>query len=524
MAQVCPFLGLFSQILILLGMDEKKAFLVILDGWGHGETPDVSAINQANTPFVDSLYEQYPNAELVTYGYEVGLPEGQMGNSEVGHLNLGAGRVVYQELARINKAIEEGTLEKNEVLIEAINYAKENNKAIHLLGLVSDGGVHSHINHLKALSNIINQHSIPTYVNAFLDGRDTAPDSGYGFIKELLEHIEGTSVRLSSIIGRYYAMDRDKRWERIQKAYDLLLHGIGTPSDNALDAIKESYSEGLTDEFMEPIKLLNLGEGLIKPEDVVIFFNFRTDRPRQLTEVLTQKEHPAFGMNPLNLEFYTMTEYKEDFNNIKVIYRKDTIKNTIGEVLAKNGKTQLRAAETEKYPHVTFFFSGGEEKVFEGEKRILVNSPKVATYDLQPEMSAIELKDLVIDAIIHDSPDFVCLNFANADMVGHTGIMEAAIKACETVDNCLSEIVPIALELNYDLIIIADHGNADIMTNPDGSAHTAHTTNPVPVIYVSKDSRFKNIQDGKLADIVPTILKIMGLHLADEMTGNVLLS
>ena len=505
-------------------MNEKKAFLVILDGWGHGEIPDVSAINQAKTPYIDSLYQQYPNAKLVTYGDEVGLPEGQMGNSEVGHLNLGAGRVVYQELARINKAIKEKTLEQNERLIEAINYAKKNNKPIHLLGLVSDGGVHSHINHLKAISDIINEHAIPTFVNAFLDGRDTAPDSGYSFIQELLDHIEGTSVKLSSIIGRYYAMDRDKRWERIQKAYDLLVHGIGTPSDDALESIKQAYSEGLTDEFMEPIKLLSLGEGLIKPDDVVIFYNFRTDRPRQLTEVLTQNEYPAYGMKPLNLEFYTMTEYKEDFENVKVIYRKDTIKNTIGEVLANNGKTQLRAAETEKYPHVTFFFSGGEEKVFEGEKRILVNSPKVATYDLQPEMSAVELKDQVIDFIKQESPDFICLNFANADMVGHTGIMEAAIKACETVDTCLSELVPLALEYDYDLLVIADHGNADIMMNPDGSAHTAHTTNPVPIIYVSKDNRFQSIQDGKLADIVPTILKLMGIAMAEEMTGNVLLS
>ena len=505
-------------------MDKKKAFLVILDGWGHGKTPEVSAINQANTPFIDSMYEQYPHAELVTYGDEVGLPEGQMGNSEVGHLNLGAGRVVYQELARINKAIKEKTLEKNERLLEAIKYAKENNKPIHLLGLVSDGGVHSHINHLKAICDILNTEGIPTFVNAFLDGRDTAPDSGFGFINELLNHIDGTSVNLSSIIGRYYAMDRDKRWERIQKAYDLLIHGIGTPSSDALESIKQAYSEGLTDEFMEPIKLLSLGEGLIKPDDVVIFFNFRTDRPRQLTEVLTQNEYPAFGMKPLNLEFYTMTEYKDDFENVKVIYRKDTIKNTIGEVLANNGRTQLRAAETEKYPHVTFFFSGGEEKDFEGEKRILVNSPKVATYDLQPEMSAFELKDQVMASIKTDKPDFICLNFANADMVGHTGIMEAAIKACETVDSCLSELVPLALEHDYDLIIIADHGNADIMSNPDGSAHTAHTTNPVPIIYVSKDHRFSNIKDGKLADIVPTILSIMGLDKAEEMTGNVLLS
>lgn len=505
-------------------MENKKAFLVILDGWGHGENPEVSAIAQAETPYVDSLYEKYASANLVTYGDEVGLPEGQMGNSEVGHLNLGAGRVVYQALAKINKSIKENTLEKNEQLLKAIAYAKENNKPIHLLGLVSDGGVHSHINHIKALCDIIKQHSIPTFINAFLDGRDTAPDSGFGFIEDLIEYIEGSPVQLSSVIGRYYAMDRDKRWERIQKAYDLLIHGIGTPSENILSTIKGFYGEGLTDEFMEPIKLLSLGEGLIKPGDVVIYFNFRTDRPRQLTEVLTQQEFPANGMKPLPLEFYTMTEYKEDYKNINVIFETDDINNTIGEVLSQNGKTQLRAAETEKYPHVTFFFSGGKEKVFEGESRILVDSPKVATYDLQPEMSAFELKDQVIEYIKAKQPDFICLNFANADMVGHTGILSAAVKSVEAVDQCLSEMVPVALSHGYDLIIIADHGNADIMTNSDGSPHTAHTTNPVPIIYVSEDDRFNKIENGKLADIVPTILSIMGVSPSEEMTGNVLLS
>ncbi len=505
-------------------MENKKVILIILDGWGHGRKPEMSAIDQAQKPFIDGLYDNNMHSELITYGDDVGLPEGQMGNSEVGHLNLGAGRVVYQELARINKAVQEKTLEMNEQILDAIKYAKDHNKPVHLMGLVSDGGVHSHINHLKALCDIFNEHNIPTFVNAFLDGRDTAPDAGYGFIQELLEHIEGTSVNLSSMIGRYYAMDRDKRWERIQKAYDLLVHGIGTPSSDALVSIKQSYSEGLTDEFMEPIKLLSLGEGLIKPDDVVIFFNFRTDRPRQLTDVLTQNEYPAFGMKPINLKFYTMTEYKEDFKNIHVIYRKDTIKNTIGEVLAKHKRTQVRAAETEKYPHVTFFFSGGEEKVFEGEDRILVDSPKVATYDLKPEMSAFELKDKVIDCIDQNSPDFICLNFANADMVGHTGIMDAAIKAVETVDQCLSELVPKALEKDYDILIIADHGNADIMINPDGSAHTAHTTNQVPILYISNDLKYKNLAQGKLADIAPTILEIMQIPPAPEMTGNVLLS
>jgi len=505
-------------------MSNKKACLVILDGWGHGQIPESSAVHLADTPTMDRLYEENPSATLTTFGQEVGLPEGQMGNSEVGHLNIGAGRVVYQELARINNELSNGTLGENPVIQDALKYAKENNKPIHLLGLVSDGGVHSHINHLKALCDLTNEHSIPSYIHAFLDGRDTSPNGGLGYLQDLQEHIEDSTSKISSIIGRYYAMDRDQRWERIQKAYDLLIHGIGVPSNDFSTAIEEQYSKGTTDEFIEPIKLLSVGEGLVKPKDVVLFFNFRTDRPRQLTEALCQTAIPSHGMKPLDLAFYTMTEYSKSFKNIHVIFSKEAIKNTLGEVLSKEDKTQVRAAETEKYPHVTFFLSGGVEIEVPGESRILVPSPKVATYDLQPEMSAAELNAQVMEKMKADAPDFICLNFANADMVGHTGIMEAAIKAVETVDGCLSDLLEVGLEQGYDFIIIADHGNSDIMMNEDGSPHTAHTTNPVPIVYVSADSKFTEVADGKLADIAPTILKIMGLNIPEEMTGNVLLS
>ncbi len=505
-------------------MSNKKACLVILDGWGHGQIPESSAIYKANTPTMDQLERDYPSATLTTYGLEVGLPEGQMGNSEVGHLNIGAGRVVYQELARINKEIADGTLGDNKAIQEALNYAKQNNKPVHFLGLVSDGGVHSHINHLKALCDLTNDHSIPTYIHAFLDGRDTSPNGGLGYLQDLQENIKDKTSKLSSIIGRYYAMDRDQRWERIQKSYDLLIHGIGTPTNDFEEIIKQQYQDDVTDEFIEPIKLLSVGEGLIKPDDVVIFINFRTDRPRQLTEALCENAIPSHGMKPLNLAFYTMTEYKKSFKNVKVIFSKDSIKNTIGEVLANEGKTQVRAAETEKYPHVTFFLSGGVEVEVKGETRILAASPKVSTYDLQPEMSAHELNDKVIEKMKTDTPDFVCLNYANADMVGHTGIMDAAIKAVETVDGCLSDLIKVGLDLEYDFLIIADHGNSDIMVNEDGSPHTAHTTNPVPIIYVSNNPGNKKLNSGKLADIAPTILSIMGIERPAEMTGNVLLS
>ena len=505
-------------------MSNKKACLVILDGWGHGEIPESSAIFKANTPTMDRLQKENPSATLTTYGLEVGLPEGQMGNSEVGHLNIGAGRVVYQELARINKEISEGTLVNNAAIQEALTYAKENNKPIHLLGLISDGGVHSHINHVKALCDITNDHSIHTYIHGFLDGRDTSPNGGLGYLQDLQKHIENKTAKISSIIGRYYAMDRDQRWERIQKAYDLLIHGIGTPFNNFEEGIRKQYQDDVTDEFIEPIKLLSVGEGLIKPNDVVIFFNFRTDRPRQLTEALCETAIPSHGMKPLDLAFYTMTEYNRSFKNVHVVFSKDSIINTIGEVIANEGKTQVRAAETEKYPHVTFFLSGGVEVEVEGESRIIAASPKVATYDLQPEMSAFELNRKVIEKMKIETPDFICLNYANADMVGHTGIMKAAIKAVETVDGCLQELVNVGLELGYDFLIIADHGNSDIMVNEDGSPHTAHTTNPVPIIYVSKDKKYQNLESGKLADIAPTILSIMGIDRPKEMTGNVLLS
>lgn len=498
----------------------EKAFLIILDGWGHGKNPEVSAIAKAKTPYVDSLYRDYPNTELVTYGDEVGLPEGQMGNSEVGHLNLGAGRVVFQELARINNSIRNEELKLQPKIKEVISQAKENNKAVHLMGLVSDGGVHSHINHVKALCDIFSSENIPVFIHAFMDGRDTGPESGIEYMKDLQDHIKDSSSRLSSIIGRYFAMDRDNRWERIQKAYDLLIHGKGTPADDPCEAIEDQYREGTTDEFLEPIKLLTLGEGVIKPEDIVLFFNFRTDRPRQLTEVLTQTEKNDYGMSPLPLSFYTMTEYNKDFKDINVIFSKDNIANTIGEVLAKNNLKQLRIAETEKYPHVTFFFNGGRDQPFENEERILINSPKVATYDLKPQMSAYEVKNAIVKNMNEETPDFICLNFANADMVGHTGIMDAAVIAVETVDQCLSEIIPLALKHNYHIFAIADHGNADIMRNEDGNPHTAHTTNPVPCIYIHAKNKDAKLKPGKLADIAPSILSVMEVEIPSEMTGD----
>ncbi len=503
---------------------KQKVFLIILDGWGHEANVDINAIAQASTPYMDSLYENYPNAELITFGEEVGLPEGQMGNSEVGHLNIGAGRIVFQELARINNAITDKSFFENEVLKEAIDVARNENRAIHLLGLLSDGGVHSHINHLKAICDLTKSDSIPTFIHAFLDGRDTSPTGGKAYLQELVDHIDGSSVKLSSVIGRYYAMDRDKRWERVRKAYDLLIHGIGTPSEDIIETVQSFYDNDVTDEFMEPIKLLSLGEGVIKQDDVVIFFNFRTDRPRQLTEVLSQRAIEAHDMKPLRLNYFTMTKYSEDFKNVNVIFEKEELHNTLGEVLANKKLKQLRIAETEKYPHVTFFFSGGQESPFDGEERILVSSPKVATYDLMPEMSAHEVKDKVIHHITENAPEFVCLNFANTDMVGHTGILAAAIQAAEVVDSCLAEIIPKGLELGYDFIIIADHGNSDIMQNADGTPHTAHTTNMVPVIFISKKNQYQVISRGKLADIAPTILHLLGVDIPEEMTGNVLLS
>lgn len=509
-------------------MIAKRVALLILDGWGHGPKPEVSAIAQANTPFMDGLYQHYPNAELVTFGEAVGLPEGQMGNSEVGHLNIGAGRVVYQELARINKAVREHELHTNPILLKALEYAKANHKAVHFMGLVSDGGVHSHINHLLALCDIAQEQGIAhTYIHAFTDGRDCDPKSGYGFMKTVLEHIGSQNIKLASVIGRYYAMDRDKRWERIKLAYDLLVKGEGEQTTDVLATIQKHYTENETDEFLKPIVCTNADGtpvATIQEGDLVLCFNFRTDRPREITTVLTQQDFPDFGMKKLQLYYVTMTNYDDTYQNVHILFDKDNLNNTLGEVLADAHKTQVRIAETEKYPHVTFFFSGGREKPFEGERRLMIPSPKVATYDLQPEMSAIGITDAIIKDIKENEPNFICLNYANSDMVGHTGVFTAAVKAAETVDNCLSRLVPIALEHDYDLIIIADHGNSDYMINEDGTPNTAHTKNPVPIIYVSKNAAGAQVKGGKLADVAPTILTLLGMDLPDEMDGKILIS
>ncbi len=497
----------------------KKVILMILDGWGHSPDPKVSAIDHANTPFIDSLYHNYAHATLRTDGLHVGLPEGQMGNSEVGHMNLGAGRVIYQELTRINLAIQNKTLAKESVLLDAFAYAKQNNKKVHFLGLVSTGGVHSHIDHLKGLVEAAHQYGLnQLYLHAFTDGRDVDPKASYQDLKALMPFLTQHQTQVASVVGRYYAMDRDKRWERVKIAYDLLVNGLGTPSQDLLADIKKSYDQNITDEFINPLIATNqAGQPLavIEPDDVVIFFNFRTDRGRELTQVLSQTDMPELGLKKLPLHYVTLTNYDETFNNIKVVYNKDNITNTLGEVLEKANKTQIRIAETEKYPHVTFFFSGGRETEFTGEKRILCPSPKVATYDLQPEMSAFDLTEALLPEINNQSADFVCLNFANGDMVGHTGDMQAAIKACEAVDVCVQKIITAALQQNYTTLVIADHGNCETMINPDGSPNTAHTTNPVPIILV--DNNLKAIKDGVLGHVAPTILHLMGLQKPDEM-------
>ncbi|MEN8886984.1 MAG: 2,3-bisphosphoglycerate-independent phosphoglycerate mutase [Winogradskyella sp.] len=498
----------------------KKVILMILDGWGTSPDPKVSAIDQAKTPFIDALYKNYPNASLRTDGLHVGLPEGQMGNSEVGHMNLGAGRIVYQDLVKINLTVQNKTLQEEHVLKNAFEYAKTNAKKVHLLGLVSDGGVHSHTKHLFGLLEAAKDYGLTdVFVHAFTDGRDVDPKSGYGFISDLQNHLDNTTGKLATVTGRYYAMDRDKRWERVKLAYDALVNGEGTKTTNALQSIKDNYDAGITDEFIKPLIVTdsnNNPTATIKDDDVVIFFNFRTDRGRQLTEVLSQKDFHEFNMHKLNLHYVTMTNYDDNYKGINVVFNKDNLKETLGEVLEKHHKTQIRIAETEKYPHVTFFFSGGREIPFKGEKRILRNSPKVATYDLKPEMCAYELRDALIPELEKGETDFVCLNFANGDMVGHTGVMQAAIKACEVVDECVKDVVNSALAHNYTTLLIADHGNCETMINPDGSPNTAHTTNPVPVILIDKD--IKTIKDGVLGDIAPTILKLIGVPQPKAMT------
>jgi len=499
---------------------------MILDGWGKSPDPKVSAIDNANTPFIDSLYHKYPNAQLRTDGLNVGLPEGQMGNSEVGHMNLGAGRIVYQDLVKINLAVENKTINNEKTLVDAFQYAKDKNVNVHFLGLLSDGGVHSHTSHLRGLIDAATSFGLQKlFIHAFTDGRDVDPKSGITYIEDLQNYIYDTPAKLASVVGRYYAMDRDKRWERVKKAYDLVTKGIGEKTNDAALSVLESYKKDITDEFIEPIVVVDeTGNPLatIQNNDVVIFFNFRTDRGRELTEVLSQKDFPEFDMEKLDLYYVTMTNYDDTFQNVHVIYDKDNLNETLGEVLEKAGKKQIRIAETEKYPHVTFFFSGGREIPFEGETRILRNSPKVATYDLQPEMSAYELKDALVPELKKGEVDFVCLNFANGDMVGHTGIMEAAIKACEAVDICVKEVVETALDNNYTTIIIADHGNCETMINPDGSPNTAHTTNPVPMILVDKEHL--PVRDGVLGDISPTILELMGIKKPEVMTGRSLLA
>jgi 2,3-bisphosphoglycerate-independent phosphoglycerate mutase len=504
---------------------QKRVLLMILDGWGLGKDPKVSAIAKAKTPYINSLYQKYPHSKLEASGLAVGLPAGQMGNSEVGHMNIGAGRVVYQDLVKINKSIEEHELDKNPVLLEMFEYAKKTNCKIHFMGLLSDGGVHSHIDHLKGLCSIAKQNNVKDlFIHAFTDGRDTDPKGGEGYIKSLLEHLNKTTGQIASIVGRYYAMDRDKRWERVKLAYDVMVNGVGEKATDLVAAIEKSYAANVTDEFIKPIVHVdNSGKPIatIAEGDVVLCFNFRTDRGRQITQALTQQDFPEQGMKKLRLFYVTMANYDDSFKDVKVIFDKDNLANTLGEVLAKEGLSQIRIAETEKYPHVTFFFSGGREEAFPNESRILAPSPKVATYDLKPEMSAADIRDKIVPELEKKSADFIILNFANPDMVGHTGVFSAAVKAVETVDQCNEVVTETARKNGYAIIVIADHGNAETMVNDDGSPNTAHTTNLVPCILVDDDYK-GTMKDGKLGDLAPTILKIMGVKIPKEMTGNVL--
>lgn len=507
----------------------KKAILAILDGWGIGEDPEVSAIAQANTPFIDSCLENFPNTTLEASGIAVGLPLGQMGNSEVGHMNLGAGRVVYQNLVKLNMAVENATLGKENVITDAFKYAKEQHKKIHFIGLLSDGGVHSHINHLKGLLTAAAEYGLDknVFVHAFTDGRDCDPHSGKGFVEELLNHMKISTGKLASVVGRYYAMDRDKRWERVKLAYDAMVKGMGTVTSDVLQTIQNSYDLDITDEFLKPIICKGdnqLPVALISPDDVVFCFNFRTDRGREITEALSQKAFEDYNMFPLHLYYVTMTNYDKEFKNVYVVYNENVLQETIGEILEKNGKTQIRVAETEKYPHVTFFFSGGREELFEGERRLLCPSPKdVPTYDFKPEMSAYDITEKILPEIENETADFICLNFANTDMVGHTGVFSAGIKAAEAVDTCIQKVATAAYEHNYAVFILADHGNSDVMINPDGSPNTQHSTNLVPLIVMDKDKTW-HLKPGKLGDIAPSILTVMGIEIPEIMTGEILVS
>jgi len=499
---------------------KSKALLIILDGWGQGLRPQADAIKQAKTPFMDDLILNHPNGQLITFGEAVGLPAGQMGNSEVGHLNIGAGRVVFQDFLRINKAIENDTFKSNVVLQKVLDEAASEDRTVHLIGLLSDGGVHSHQNHLHALIDACQEAGIEkSYIHAFTDGRDTPPKNGVKYVETLLKKTSNTKAKLATVIGRYYAMDRDNRWERIKLAYDLLVSGKGKSTTDFLGDIDKMYEKGITDEFLKPLAFeFGKNQGHITDGDLVLFFNFRTDRCRQLLEAFSQTEFKNHGMHTLDCSFTCMTRYDKSFKNIDVLFEKDNLANTIGEVLSNEGKSQLRIAETEKYPHVTYFLSGGREEPFALEERLVIPSPKVATYDLKPEMSAFEVRDGLLKAL-DNAPDFICVNFANTDMVGHTGVFDAAVRAAETVDDCVKSICKKALEKKYDILIIADHGNSDCMLHEDGSPHTAHTTNMVPVVYVTQKQGSYRIKNGTLADVAPTLLKLLNIQQPFDMTG-----